>query len=165
MASSLFNQRVIETIRNNLIARHETIAVAESVTSGLLQLALSGADNAANFYQGGLTAYNLGQKSRHLAIDPVHALSCNSVSERIAGEMALNICRLFTSQWGVGITGYASPVPESGNQVYAWYAIAHRGNILMTKKSSPKKDEPFRTQQWYVTHVLKDLAGCFQSRD
>ena len=153
----------MEAIKDDLIARSETIAVAESVTSGMLQLALTEADNAASFYQGGLTAYNLGQKSRHLLIEPIHALSCNSVSERIARDMALNVCHLFTSDWGVGITGYASPVPESGSKLFAWYAISCRGYVVTTKKISPKKDEPFKIQQLYVTHLLKDLAACLRS--
>lgn len=164
VADQFFNSAIIQKIRDHLISRQETIAVAESVTSGLLQLALSQAENAAEFYQGGITAYNLGQKSRHLIVEPVHALSVNSVSEKVAMEMALNVCSLFTSDWGVGITGYASPVPESKNKLFAYYAIAHKDNIVKSKKISPAKDEPFRIQQLYVSKVVEDLAGCFKSR-
>ena len=163
MALLSLNNRNIETIKERLIAHGETVAVAESVTSGLLQFALSRAEFAANFYQGGITTYNLGQKSRHLLIDPIHALSCNSVSEKVARDMALNVCHLFTSDWGIGITGYASPVPESGNKLFAWYAISYRGNIVVTKKINPKKDEPPKIQELYVTHLLKDLAGHLKS--
>ena len=134
MADQFFNSALIQKIRDGLIARQETIAVAESVTSGLLQLALSQAENAAEFYQGGITAYNLGQKSRHLIVEPIHALAFNSVSEKVAQEMALNVCSLFSSDWGMGITGYASPVPESENKLFAWYAIAHQDSIVVSKK-------------------------------
>ena len=164
MSQSLFDDAIIEKIRDILISRHETIAVAESVTSGMLQLALCTAEKAADFYQGGLTAYNIGQKSRHLFVEPVHALSCNSVSENVAREMALNICPLFTSDWGIGITGYASPVPESNNKIFAWYAISCRGTIVRSKKIAPQKSDPFRIQQSYVGHVLKDLADCMKTK-
>ena len=162
MASQFFDNATIEAIRDGLISRHETIAVAESVSSGLLQLALSAAENAVEFYQGGITTYNLGQKSRHLLVEPVHALACNSVSVKVANEMALNVCSLFTSDWGIGITGYASPVPESQNKLFAWYAISHNGSIVMSDKINAKKDEPFRVQQLYVANVLKNLAACFK---
>jgi nicotinamide-nucleotide amidase len=162
MSPTSINDKTVAIIKDRLIANSETIAVAESVTSGLLQFALSGAENATNFYQGGITTYNLGQKSRHLRIEPVHALSCNCVSEKIAGDMALNVCHLFTSDWGIGITGYASPVPESGNKLFAWYAIACRGKLVMTKKINPKNDEPAKIQQLYVKHLLKDLAGMLK---
>ncbi len=163
MSPVTINAKTVGIIKDRLIALGETIAAAESVTSGLLQFALSGAENAVNFYQGGITTYNLGQKSRHLLIEPVHALSCNCVSEKIAGDMALNVCRLFTSDWGIGITGYASPVPESGNKLFAWFAIACRGKIVMTRKIDAKKDEPAKIQQLYVNHLLRDLAGVLKS--
>src|SRR5689334_221261 len=83
-----------------LCARKETIAVAESVTSGQLQTFLSLPDRAMDFFQGGLTAYNLGQKTKHLDVDPIHAFACNCVSERVASEMANNIRLMFNSDWG-----------------------------------------------------------------
>jgi len=41
----------INIIKQRLITRHQTVAVAESVTSGHLQAALSLAENARQFYQ------------------------------------------------------------------------------------------------------------------
>lgn len=55
-----YDETVINVIRDLLISRRQTISVAESVTSGHLQAALSSADNAMEFYQGGITAYNAG---------------------------------------------------------------------------------------------------------
>ena len=65
----------INIITERMISCHQTVAVAESVTSGHLQAALSLGQNARQFYQGGLTAYNLGQKSRHLLVEPIHAFA------------------------------------------------------------------------------------------
>src|SRR5690348_6264721 len=89
-----------------------TVAVAESVTSGNLQAIFSLAKNATLFFQGGMTAYNIGQKCRHLMVEPTHAIECNCVSQKVSEQMAAEICHLFTSDYGIGITGYASPVPE-----------------------------------------------------
>lgn len=69
----LFNNKKLTTIHNLLYRKQETIAVAESVTSGLLQLTLAQAEKAAEFFQGGICVYNLGQKCRHLAVEPIHA--------------------------------------------------------------------------------------------
>lgn len=156
--NDFFNPAAILSIKDKLLARHETIAVAESVSSGLVQAALSTAPDAAMFYQGGMTAYNLGQKTRHLLIEPIHALSCNCVSERVAGEMALGVCRLFNSDWGLAITGYATPVPESNNSLFAYYAIARRDQVVREGRISPsKQDEPFGIQRWYTEQLLKLL--------
>ena len=157
MATSLFNSKLINAIRKLLIERNETISVAESVTSGMLQLAFSTADNAIYFYQGGITTYNLGQKTRHLNIDPIYAKDCNCVSEKTVSEMALNVCKLFSSDWGIAVTGYASPVPESGNKLFAWYALAYHGEVIVIQKITLKNGNPFEIQLSYCSKILHSL--------
>lgn len=153
-----YDTKKTDKIAKMLLARKQTIAVAESVTAGYLQAALASADNAIQFFQGGLTAYNLGQKCRHLTIEPIHAVACNCVSAQVAKEMALNVCTLFQSHWGVGITGYASPVPESDNQIFCFYAVAagktikKNGRISLTKQMTAME-----VQQHFVNTVLTAL--------
>ncbi len=163
MPASLIDKKLLDPITDWMIAHKQNIAVAESVTSGLLQLVLSSGENTMDYYQGGITAYNLGQKSRHLLIDPIHALSCHCVSEQVSAEMAINVCRLFTSDWGIGVTGYASPVPESGHQLFAYYAIAAKGEIVVSKKIKPRKDEPFKIRLLYVQELLKEFSKHLSS--
>lgn len=141
-----------------MLERSETLAVAESVTSGNLQGVLSLADQATSFYQGGITAYNLGQKARHLKIDPIHGLEKNCVSEKVASEMANHVCGLFSSDWGIGVTGYAAPVPELKiNTLHAYYAFSHNGEKVYSKKiTAPKMSIP-KAQHYFVATVLKDF--------
>src|SRR5690242_7796876 len=63
-------KNVLQNIADALVNRGETIALAESVTSGLLMVEMSLAKNATSFFQGGITAYNIGQKTRQLSVDP-----------------------------------------------------------------------------------------------
>ncbi len=67
----LFDLKKLKKIHDTLARKKETIAVAESVTAGLLQVALAQAENASEFFQGGITVYNLGQKFRHLGVEPI----------------------------------------------------------------------------------------------
>src|SRR6185369_11809978 len=106
-----------------LIRRRESIAVAESVTAGLSQHALAAVENASLFFQGGITAYNLGQKARYLHLDPIHADAFDCVSGKVAVEMAVNVCELFKSDWGLSVTGYAAPARESKNNLFAFIAV------------------------------------------
>ena len=153
---------VIQSIGNILIERQQTIAVAESVTSGNIQLALAVAVDASKFYQGGITAYNLGQKSRLLDVDPINAMACNCVAEQVAHEMALNVCKLFISNWGLAITGYASKVPESNNELFAYYAIAYGGAIKQSGKIEPPDGEPGEVQKFYTTQLLKEYEAVLK---
>lgn len=154
---TLFDKQTINKIKTVLIKKGETLSVAESVTSGLLQAAMSSANDAMRFFQGGITAYNLGQKTRLLDINPIHGLECNCVSENVASTMAINICGMFTSDWGIGITGYASPVPESGNTMFCYYAIAYKGKIATHGKITAKDENPFDVQVKYTNHIIRVL--------
>lgn len=141
-----------------MLEHKETLAVAESVTSGLLQAAFSLAEEATSFYQGGITAYNLGQKSRHLKIDPIYAEACNCVSERTAIEMANHVCELFSSTWGIGITGYAAPIPELGvKTLHAYFAFSYSGGKSYSKKIIAPNVSIQKAQQHFVAAVLKDF--------
>jgi nicotinamide-nucleotide amidase len=153
-----FNKKHLEYIGKTLIKKKETIAVAESVTSGVLQFALSSIVDASQFFQGGLTAYNLGQKFKHLLVEPLHAQSVNCVSQRVATEMALGISQLYSSDWGIGITGYASPVPESGNKLFAFYSIVYRKKIKGFGKITPRKASPSQIQAHYVNVILSKIT-------
>ena len=139
----MYNREEIEKIKDFMMREHETLAISESVTSGHLQAALSLADGATNFFQGGLTAYNLGQKSRHLKVDPILALSCNCVSEKVSEQMALHTLEMFSCNWAIAITGYAAPVPEKGiHDLYAHYAIAFERKIFQAKKITTTAKDP-----------------------
>jgi nicotinamide-nucleotide amidase len=104
-----------------------TLAVAESLTAGNVQARIGMISGASHFFRGGITAYSLEQKVRHLGVDAVLAGRVNSVSEEIAEQMARGACRMFDADFGVGTTGYAEPSPENGAMhPYAWWAVVKR---------------------------------------
>jgi nicotinamide-nucleotide amidase len=98
----------------------QTIAVAESLTIGHVQALIGSVSGASKVFSGGITAYTLEQKVRHLGVDRSHAQTVNSVSERVAVEMARGVRRLFGASVGLATTGYAEPAP--GEQVEAPFA-------------------------------------------
>lgn len=105
--------------QNNL-----TVAVAESLTSGNIQASIGAISGASTFFLGGITAYSLDQKVHHLKVDYEHAKSVNSVSERVATEMASGVCQSFKSDIGIGTTGYAeNDLSRNVQEPYAHFAI------------------------------------------
>ena len=151
----LFDKKILEIIGKKLIQKKQSVSVAESVTSGMLQLAFSAIPDAAQFFQGGITAYNVGQKYKHLKVEPIHALSVNCVSQQVANEMALYICELCSSDWGIGITGYATPVPESDNKLFAFYAITYKNKLKAKGKIPARKDDPIQLQLKYANFIMQ----------
>lgn len=159
----VYDKMIINRISGILKAKKMTLAVAESVTSGHLQAALSLAPDASTFFQGGMTAYNLGQKSRHLQVDPIHAQECNCVSGKVAEEMAREVSKLFLSNYGLSVTGYATLVPEQGiNELYAHIAISLDGNTLLSKRLASAIMETEDVQKGYVNELLQNFEKALR---
>jgi PncC family amidohydrolase len=154
----MFDHYTLQQLADRLLAKQYSVAVAESVTAGLLQAALASADNATGFFQGGITTYNARQKFTHLQVDLKHALSNNCVSDLVAAQMALGVIKSFHTDWGIGITGYASPLPGHDMEtLFAHFSIVFRGEVIENKKIFTHEKEPFKVQIEYVDTVLKSF--------
>jgi nicotinamide-nucleotide amidase len=104
-----------------------TLAVAESLTCGRVQARIGQISGASEFFLGGLTAYSLDQKVRHLGVDRAEAEAVNSASARVAEQMARGACVLFGADLGVSTTGYAEPSAEwHVAEPFAWWGLARR---------------------------------------
>jgi nicotinamide-nucleotide amidase len=158
-----YNKEVVNAIKQIIVANGETIAVAESVTAGHLQAALSVAMEASDFFQGGITCYNLGQKARHLNIEPIYAEKENCIHQQVANTMAIEVSKLFISHYGLGITGYASVVPEKEQEgLYAYFAIAYNQEVVWQKRLTSSKEKPFDVQVDYTNQMLEHLLEYLQ---
>jgi nicotinamide-nucleotide amidase len=104
-----------------------TLAVAESLTCGRLQARIGAVSGASEFFLGGVTAYSLDQKVRHLGVDRAVAESVNSVSAAVAEQMARGACELFGADIAAATTGYAEASPDwKVSTPFAWWALARR---------------------------------------
>ncbi len=104
-----------------------TVAAAESLTCGRVQALLGSVSGSSDYFLGGITAYSLEQKVRHLGVDRAAAKRVNCVSAEVAEQMAQGACALFGSDLGVATTGYAEPSKAEGvSDPFAWWALAHR---------------------------------------
>lgn len=161
---NIFNQNRIDTISQLLQEREQTIAIAESCTSGLIQNAFSQATKATSFFQGGMTVYNLGQKAKHLCVNPISAEKFNSVSKEISDKMAIEIAKAFNAELGVAITGYAKPMAElSIDECYAYISIAEKQQIILTKRIEGNSSKNlFENQCIFVEKTLENLLKCLE---
>jgi nicotinamide-nucleotide amidase len=139
-----------------------TLAVAESVTCGRIQARVGEISGASEFFLGGITAYTLDEKVRHLGVSRAAARKVNCVSAAVAAEMARGVCRLFGSDIGTAITGYAEPAPQQkAVEPRAHWAIAvrRRGGVTVVRQGEIKCLGFSRaaTQQHFADAVLAEL--------
>jgi PncC family amidohydrolase len=154
----IYNEEQINAVKDLLVNNEETIAVAESVTAGHLQAAFSAGVEASKYFQGGITAYNIGQKARHLHIDPILGSKVNCVAAKIAHTMAVEVSKMFASDYGIGITGYASIVPECEEEgLFAFFSLAYKNEIVLTKKLTSPQKHPYEVQVDYSRQVIQNV--------
>jgi len=154
-----FQEKLLNYISESLITSNETISVAESVTSGLLQLTFSQMPNAGMFYKGGITTYTIDEKVNLLHVNEQEANECDCVSENIADQMALGVAKLFNTDWSIAVTGYANPIRNSTFRIFSHYSISYKGEIILSKKLElHPKTHSLEAQQYYTEFIL----GCFK---
>ena len=92
-----------------LVARGFTLAVAESLTGGLVAARLVNVPGASAWFRGGVVAYASDVKHSLLDVPegPV-------VSETAAAAMASGVRSVLGADVGLGVTGVAGPEPQDG---------------------------------------------------
>ena len=97
-----------------LRARGATVAVAESLTGGLIGGELTRLPGASDFFRGGLVVYTDEAKERVAGIDPELLASKGAVSEEVAGALARSAAEAFGADLGLSATGVAGPAEGDG---------------------------------------------------
>jgi PncC family amidohydrolase len=89
-----------------------TLAVAESLTGGLLALRVTQAPGSGELFRGGVVAYLTGVKHEVLGVPdgPVISTAC-------AEAMAAGVARLLGADVALATTGVAGPEPQEGQPV------------------------------------------------
>jgi nicotinamide-nucleotide amidase len=100
---------IAEQIAAKLVARKQTIAVAESSTGGLIAASLLAVPGASAYFLGGAVVYT--RDARRLLMDiPDEAMKgIRSASEPYARLLAETVRRRFSTDWGLSETGATGP--------------------------------------------------------
>lgn len=140
-----------------------TAAVAESVSSGYLQMLFSSEAQAGLFFEGGITTYNCRQKARHLGIPQEICDPCNGVAMEISQRMALAVCDVFDAKLGLSLTGYASAIPEQPiYDLFAFGTVALNGKIIFCNKLVSTRQNPDEIREDYAKMLILECAKALK---
>jgi len=107
---------------------HRTLAVAESLTGGLLAAELVAVPGASQVFRGSVTAYATDLKGSVLGVDRALLAAEGAVHPEVARQMALGVRELMGATYGLSTTGVAGPDPQDGRPVGTVYvAVAGPG--------------------------------------
>lgn len=104
-----------------LTAAGETVAVAESLTGGLVAAALTDVAGASVVVRGGVVAYATDLKARLLGVDEVLLAQAGAVDAGVAEQMASGVRSLMGATYGLATTGVAGPEQVDGHAVGTVY--------------------------------------------
>ncbi len=92
-----------------------TLAVAESLTGGLLSAAIVAISGASDVYRGGVTTYAPATKISVLGLPEALIREGGTVQAEVATRMALSVRELFGADIALSTTGVAGPGPSEGH--------------------------------------------------
>jgi nicotinamide-nucleotide amidase len=127
-----------------LLGRGETIAVAESLTGGLMSAALTTSPGASATFRGGVVVYATDLKAL-LAGVPLELLeSRGAVDPDVAAALAHGARRRLGATWGLGLTGVAGPDSQDDQPVgtvHIGLAVAGVEPVVRSQQLSGDRDD------------------------
>ncbi|MET9185741.1 CinA family protein [Streptomyces tendae] len=100
-----------------LTVRGETLAVAESLTGGMVAAALTAVPGASKAFRGSVTAYATELKQELLGVEGELLAAHGAVDPQVAARMAAGVRTALGADWGIATTGVAGPDPQDGQPV------------------------------------------------
>ena len=99
----------VQQVAETLLARGQTVSVAEACTNGLLGYTLGTIPGASRFFPGGVIAYTGGLKEKILGVPDGLYESAGSVSREMAIAMAQGVRELTGTDYALSTTGVTGP--------------------------------------------------------
>lgn len=149
-----------ETVVSVLRGAGQTVAVAESLTGGLVAAELVSVPGASAVLRGGVVAYSTDLKATLLGVPEELLRVRGAVDSDVALAMARGVRERLGAEWGVSTTGVAGPQPQDGRPVGEVH-VAVSGPVSVARVLQLRGGrELIRTQSGVA--ALRLLAECLQ---
>jgi nicotinamide-nucleotide amidase len=107
----------VERAVQALVRRGQTLAVAESLTGGLLAATLVEIPGVSAVFRGGLVVYATDLKNRLAGVPETLLAERGPVDPDVALALAAGTRERCVADWGLATTGVAGPEPQDGKPV------------------------------------------------
>jgi nicotinamide-nucleotide amidase len=115
-----------EIVGQLLLAKQQTLALAESCTGGYLSHRITRVAGSSAYYYGGSVTYSNDAKTRFLGVKPATLESYGAVSRETALEMSRGTRERTGADIGLSVTGIAGPLGGSPEKPVGtvWISVA-----------------------------------------
>jgi nicotinamide-nucleotide amidase len=150
-----------------LTAHHRTLAIAESLTGGLLVARIVSVPGASAVLSGGIVAYATELKASILGVDPALLAERGAVDAEVARQMAdrvRGVCAVAgrAADLGLATTGVAGPDPQDGHPpgtVHLGIASPRGIRAVSLELTGSRTEIRERTVARAVDEALEELAA------
>lgn len=119
------SENLAAALIHSLTERGLTVAVAESLTGGLVVAELVSVPGASAVVRGGVVAYATELKHELLGVDAALLAAGGPIQAEVAEQMATGVRARLSADVGLATTGVAGPDPQDGHPPgEVWIAIA-----------------------------------------
>ncbi|MEV7997295.1 CinA family protein [Streptomyces sp. NPDC086077] len=153
-----------------LTVRGETVAVAESLTGGLVAAELTAVPGASKVFRGSVTAYATELKNELLGVDATLLAQRGAVDPQVAAQMAAGVRKALGADWGIATTGVAGPDPQDGQPVGTVFVAldgpfgagagsAGGGKVEALRLNGRRAEIRMESVRSVLALLLRELAG------
>jgi nicotinamide-nucleotide amidase len=146
-----------------------TLAVAESLTGGLLAAELTSVPGASRTFRGSVTAYATDLKRDVLGVDGALLAERGAVDPEVARQMAAGARQVLGAGWGAATTGVAGPAPQDGQPVGTVYVAVvgpdSVGKVAELRLNGSRADIRKESVRSVLALLLDELSGNGRAQD
>jgi nicotinamide-nucleotide amidase len=145
-----------------LAGRRETLAVAESLTGGLLAATIVEIPGVSAVFRGGLVVYATDLKHALAGVPEALLADRGPVDPDVARALAEGARSRCAADWGLATTGVAGPEPQGGRPVGLVYiAVAGPGRAVVRelRLSGSRDDVRTETVNSVLSLLVDEIAG------
>jgi nicotinamide-nucleotide amidase len=145
-------------VLDRLRAGGQTVAVAESLTGGLVAAALTDVPGSSVAFRGGVVAYATELKAELLGVDALMLRRHGAVYPPVAAAMAQGVRARLGATYGVATTGVAGPDSADGQPVGTAHIAVSVADDTVVRTIALAGDR-HQIRRLTVEHVLGLLLG------
>jgi nicotinamide-nucleotide amidase len=115
-----------------LLARHKTVATAESCTGGYIAHLLTSSPGASAYYNGSVISYSYQAKKDLLGVSHSDISQLGAVSEQVVQQMALGAKKQLKTAYAIAVSGIMGPDGGTPDKPVGsvWVAIAGETKVV-----------------------------------
>ncbi|NBE92044.1 CinA family protein [Nonomuraea sp. KC401] len=146
-----------------LVAQDATVAVAESLTGGLIGASITSVSGASQAFVGGVISYATDLKRDLLGVPGELLRREGAVHPDVAAAMAAGVARVCGATYGLAVTGVAGPEPQDGRPVGTVHAAVCGPSGQISARTLSLRGSRERIRVETVDEAVDLLAGVLKA--